>query len=110
MRFGMTNGNGSRVLCRVEPKAGAVLARTIGCFSTRFCGWRRSGARWRDLPERLGDYRSVKRRYYRWIEMRVLNEMLSVLARKADVEWLMIDDEYSWNYRMTGSSSFGKCA
>lgn len=25
----------------------------------------RSGGRWRDLPERLGDYRSVKRRYYR---------------------------------------------
>ena len=25
----------------------------------------RSGARWRDLPERLGDYETVKRRYYR---------------------------------------------
>src|SRR3546814_13492233 len=51
----------------------------------------RSGGRWRDLPERLGDYRSVKRRYYRWIEMGVLDEMLSELAREADLEWLMID-------------------
>ncbi|WP_374828673.1 IS5 family transposase [Brucella daejeonensis] len=51
----------------------------------------RSGGRWRDLPERLGDYRSVKRRYYRWIEMGVLDEMLLVLAREADLEWLMID-------------------
>ncbi|MDQ0506610.1 transposase [Xanthobacter agilis] len=51
----------------------------------------RSGGRWRDLPERLGDYRSVKRRYYRWIEMGVLDEILSVLAREADLEWLMID-------------------
>ncbi|HST93018.1 MAG TPA: IS5 family transposase [Brevundimonas sp.] len=51
----------------------------------------RSGGRWRDLPERLGDYRSVKRRYYRWIEMGVLDAMLSVLARDADLEWLMID-------------------
>jgi len=51
----------------------------------------RSGGRWRDLPERLGDYRSVKRRYYRWIEMGVLDEMLAVLAREADLEWLMID-------------------
>ena len=34
----------------------------------------RSGGRWRDLPERLGDYRSVKRRYYRWIEMGVLDD------------------------------------
>ncbi len=44
-----------------------------------------------DLPERLGDYRSVKRRYYRWIEMGVLDDMLSVLAREADLEGLMID-------------------
>jgi transposase len=51
----------------------------------------RSGGRWRDLPERLGDYRSVKRRYYRWIEMGVLDAMLEVLAREADLEWLMID-------------------
>lgn len=47
----------------------------------------RSGGRWRDLPERLGDYRSVKRRYYRWIEM-------GVLAREADLEWLMIDKHH----------------
>ena len=42
-------------------------------------------------PERLGDYRSVKRRYYRWIEMGVLDDMLETLAREADLEWLMID-------------------
>jgi transposase len=51
----------------------------------------RSGGRWRDLPERLGDYRAVKRRYYRWIEMGVLDAMLGALAREADLEWLMID-------------------
>jgi transposase len=51
----------------------------------------RSGGRWRDLPERFGGYQSVKRRYYRWIEMGVLDEMLAALAREADLEWLMID-------------------
>ena len=54
----------------------------------------RSGGRWRDLPERFGDYRSVKRRCYRWIEMGVLDEMLAVLAREADLEWLMIDFDH----------------
>jgi transposase len=29
----------------------------------------RSGARWRDLPEKFGPYQTAKRRYYRWIEM-----------------------------------------
>ncbi len=51
----------------------------------------RSGGRWRDLPERLGDYRSVKQRYYRWIEMGVLDDMLETLAREADLKWLMLD-------------------
>ena len=51
----------------------------------------RSGGRWRDLPERLGDYRTVKRRYYRWIERGVLDDVLAVLTREADLEWLMID-------------------
>jgi len=51
----------------------------------------RSGGRWRDVPERLGDYRSVKRRYYRWIDMGVLDAMLAMLTREADLEWLMID-------------------
>jgi transposase len=51
----------------------------------------RSGGRWRDLPQRLGDYRTVKRRYYRWIEMGVLEAIFEALAREADMEWLMID-------------------
>lgn len=54
----------------------------------------RSGGRWRDLPERFGAYQSVKRRYYRWIEMGALDDMLAVLAREADLEWLMIDFDH----------------
>ena len=51
----------------------------------------RSGGRWRDLPERFGDFQTVKRRYYRWIAMGVLDQILAALAREADLEWLMID-------------------
>ena len=51
----------------------------------------RSGARWRDLPRRFGKHETVKRRYYRWIEMGVLDIILEALAREADLEWLMID-------------------
>jgi transposase len=36
----------------------------------------RSGARWRDLPERFGPYQTAKRRYYRWIEMGVFEDGL----------------------------------
>jgi transposase len=51
----------------------------------------RSGSRWRDLPRPLGRHEAVKRRYYRWIEMGVLDQILAALAREADLEWLMID-------------------
>jgi transposase len=51
----------------------------------------RSGGRWRDLPRPFGKPGTVKRRYYRWIEMGVLDDILAALAREADLEWLMID-------------------
>ncbi len=54
-------------------------------------GWPRSGGRWKDLPERLGAYPTVKRRYYDWITRGVLDQMLADLAREADLEWLIID-------------------
>lgn len=51
----------------------------------------RSGGRWRDMPARLGDFQTVKRRYYRWIEMGVLDRLFSALAQEADLEWVAID-------------------
>lgn len=51
----------------------------------------RSGARWRDLPERYGNHQAVKRRYYRWVERDALGGFLAVLAADSDLEWLMID-------------------
>ncbi len=51
----------------------------------------RSGARWRDLPDRFGDFRTVKRRYYDWVERDVLGGIFRFLATDADFEWLMVD-------------------
>jgi transposase len=51
----------------------------------------RSGARWRDLPERFGPYQTAKRRYYRWIEMGVFDRLFEAIACDPDLEWLMID-------------------
>jgi transposase len=51
----------------------------------------RSGARWRDLPERYGSHQAVKRCYYRWVERDALGGFLAALAADADLEWLMID-------------------
>lgn len=51
----------------------------------------RSGGRWRDLPEKLGAYQTVKRRYYRWIEQGVFERMFDTVSDDPDIEWLAID-------------------
>ena len=51
----------------------------------------RSGGRWRDLPERYGDYQTVKRRYYRWIEMGVLEKLFAAMSEQADLDWVSVD-------------------
>mgnify|MGYP000562466400 CR=1 FL=1 len=97
MPLGMISGSGSRHLCLTGPfvpggTKGRRGPRTNNRLFLDALLWMAcSGGRWRDLPARLGDYRSVKRRYCCWIEMGVLGQMLSVLAREADLEWLMID-------------------
>lgn len=51
----------------------------------------RFGGRWRDRPAEDGYDQSVKRRHHRWIEMGVLDDIMSVLGQDAALEWLMID-------------------
>ena len=51
----------------------------------------RSGGRWRDLPERFGDFGTVKRRYYDWIERGVLEAIFEALSADADLEWVSVD-------------------
>jgi transposase len=51
----------------------------------------RSGARWRDLPERFGDYQVVKRRYYDWVEREVLTGIFKLLSADVDLEWVSVD-------------------
>jgi transposase len=74
---------------------GRVGERGPRCDNRRFVdalSWMaRSGARWRDLPERFGSYQAVKRRYYRWIERGALDKFFEALTTEADLEWLMID-------------------
>src|SRR4029079_1499423 len=51
----------------------------------------RSGARWSDLPERYGKYKTVHKRFMRWAENGVWEGIFALLARDRDNEYLMID-------------------
>jgi transposase len=51
----------------------------------------RSGARWSDLPERYGKYKSVHKRFTRWAAKNVWDKVFKSLIKDRDNEYLMID-------------------
>jgi len=51
----------------------------------------RSGARWSDLPERYGKYKSVHKRFTRWARAGVWEWVFQALTKDRDNEYLMID-------------------
>ena len=51
----------------------------------------RSGAPWRDLPERFGDWNNTHRRFSRWAESGVWENLFKTLADDPDNDYAMID-------------------
>jgi putative transposase len=51
----------------------------------------RSGARWHDLPERYGKYKSVHKRFVRWAHSGVWERVFEELVRDRKNQYLMID-------------------
>jgi transposase len=51
----------------------------------------RSGARWEDLPERFGKYKSVHKRFTRWARAGVWEKVFDSLTGAPDNQYLMLD-------------------
>ena len=51
----------------------------------------RSGARWHDLPERYGKYKSVHKRFIRWANSGVWEKVFHEIVRDRKNQYLMID-------------------
>lgn len=51
----------------------------------------RSGAPWRDLPERFGNWKNIHKRFSRWAASGVWESLFKTLADDPDNEYAMID-------------------
>jgi transposase len=51
----------------------------------------KTGAPWRDLPERFGNWNSVFQRFNRWAQKGVWQRIFEALGSEADLEWLLLD-------------------
>ena len=51
----------------------------------------KTGAPWRDLPERFGNWNSTHKRFARWSKSGVFDKIFHILSEDADMEFLLMD-------------------
>jgi putative transposase len=51
----------------------------------------RSGAHWRDVPERYGKHKTLHKRFSRWAKAGVWEKVFAALIKDRDNQYLMLD-------------------
>ena len=93
-RYELTENEWDRIKDMVPPERTGKPGRPSGDNLTALNGimWvARSGAAWRDMPERYGSWSTVYDRFKRWSESGVIQAIFEALTVDADMQDLSID-------------------
>ena len=92
-RYGLRDDQWERIKDLLPGRAGhvGVTAQDNRRFVEAVLYRYRAGIPWRDLPERLGDWKNTHRRFSRWAKTGVWKRVFEQLASEADNEYAMID-------------------
>ncbi len=91
-RHEITDDSWNRIKNLLPGKQGdpGVTAKDNRQFVNAVLWIAKTGAPWRDLPERFGNWNSVWRRFDRWARKRVWERVFREL-QDPDLEWLLLD-------------------
>lgn len=93
-RYELTDEEWNCIAPLLPPENSGKQGRPQKCNRTILNGivWiARSGAPWRDLPERYGSWQTVYSRFHKWIEDGTLDNIFRVLSLEAELTELSID-------------------
>jgi transposase len=82
-----------KILAFLRTRTDLYVGKPTDCkrFVNAVLWMTRSGAQWRLLPKTHGDWNSVYKRFDRWAERGIWQDMLEHFAGEADMESVMID-------------------
>jgi transposase len=89
----ITTKQWKRIRAFLETRSDIHIGQTRNCkrFINAILWMTRSGAQWRLLPEKYGDWNSIYKRFNRWAERGIWTAMFEHFANDADMESVMID-------------------
>lgn len=93
-RYELTDEEWNQIVSLLPPENSGKQGRPSKCNRTILNGivWiARSGAPWRDLPERYGPWQTVYSRFRKWIEDGILDNIFRVLSLDVELSELSID-------------------
>lgn len=108
-RYELSDGQWDKIASLLPGKAGDP-GRT-GADHRVFingCLWvLRSGAHWRDLPERYGKWKTVHKRFSRWCHAGVWERVFEALTADRNNQYLMIDSTIVRAHQQSASGKGG---